>query len=67
MENEIIAFREGCIWGFELLANWDKETGKMVKILSSGRKITVDEFTKEVNDGRWDEVLKNKLSKKVVL
>lgn len=64
MEKEIIAFREGCIWGFELFSHWDEETGKMVKTLSSGRKITVDEFTKEVEEGRWDEVLKNKLSKK---
>ena len=64
MKKEIIAFREGCIWGFELFSHWDKETNLMVKTLSNGKKISVEDFTKEVNEGRWDDVLKNKLSKK---
>ena len=63
MDNEIIAFREGCKWGFDLFSHWDKETGEMVKVLSSGKKITSKEFAKEVDEGRWDEVLKNKLAK----
>jgi len=64
MDNELIAFRVGVKWGFALFSHWDSETGKMVKTLSDGRKLTQEQFDKEVDDGRQDDVLKTFKSKK---
>ena len=62
--DELIAFRVGVKWGFALFSHWEKDTNKMVKTLSDGRTLTQEQFDKEVDEGRWDDVLKTFKNKK---